>query len=96
MGAQIVVIILSLVIGGYALAIIGLIVIGVMANTVISGDVTVPNSTNTAVVAQLANFEALVTTVLNPYTTIAALVVVAVLLAIFFKGKMPGSGSSVN
>jgi ABC-type enterochelin transport system permease subunit len=96
MGAKIVVVILSLVIGGYALAIIGLIVIGVMANTVISGDVTVPASTSTAVTTQLGNFETLVTTVLNPYTTIAALVVVAVLLAIFFKGKMPGSGSSVN
>jgi len=93
MGAKIVVIILGLVLGGYALAIIGLIVLGVMANTVISGDVTVPSSTNTAVVAQLTAFEALVTTVLNPYTTIAALVIVAVLLAIFFRGRMPGSGS---
>lgn len=92
-GAKIVVVILSLALGAYALAIIALIVLGVMANTVISGDVTVPASTNTAVVAQLTAFEALVTTILNPYTTIAALVIVAVLLAIFFRGKMPGQGS---
>jgi hypothetical protein len=96
MGAKIVVIILGLVIGGYALAIIGLIVIGVMANVVLSGQVDVPTSTNTAVSTTLTGFESLVTVVLSPYTTIAALVIVAVLLAIFFKGKMPGSGSNVN
>lgn len=93
-GAKVVVIILGLVIGAYALAIMGLIVIGVMSNVVISGQVSVPAATNTSVVAQLTSFNSLVTTVLNPYTTIAALVIIAVLLAIFFRGKMPGSGSS--
>ena len=96
MGAKIVVIILGLVIGGYALAIIGLIVIGVMANVVLSGQVDVPNSTNTTVATVLTEFESLVSIVLSPYVTIAALVIVAVLLAIFFKGRMPGSGTNVN
>ena len=90
-GAKIVVVILGLALGAYALGIIGLIVIGVMANTVISGDISVPNATNNSVVAQLTSFETLVTTLLNPFTTIGALVIVAVLIAIFFKGKMPGS-----
>lgn len=93
-GAKVVVIILGLALGAYALAILSLIVLGVMANVVISGDVSVPASTSTAVNTTLAGFESLITSILNPFTTIAALVIVAVLLAIFFRGKLPGSGSS--
>ncbi len=93
-GAKIIVAILGIVIGAYALAILGLIVMGVLANVVTSGQITVPAATNTTVTAQLTAFNTLVGTVLNPYTTIAALVVIAVLLAIFFKGRLPGSGSS--
>jgi len=93
-GAKIVVVILGLVIGAYALAIMGLIVIGVLANTVLSGDVSVPAATNTTVSTQLTGFNTLVGTVLNPYATIAALVIIAVLLAIFFRGRLPGSGGS--
>lgn len=98
MGAKIIVTILAIVLGGYALAILALIVIGVMANVVISGDVTVPAATNTTVNTTLTGFNTLVGTVLNPFTTIAALVIVAVLLAIFFRGKLPGSGggSGIN
>ena len=96
-GAKIVVVILAVALGAYALGILALIVMGVLANTVISGDITVPNATNTSVVSQLTSFETLVGTLLNPYTTIGALVIVAVLIAIFFKGRLPGtSGSGVN
>lgn len=93
-GAKIIVLILGIALGAYALAILALIVMGVMANIVTSGDVVVPNSTNTSVVSVLTGFESLVTTILNPFTTIAALVIVAVLLAIFFRGKLPGQGGS--
>ncbi len=93
-GAKIIVIILGIALGAYALGILSLIVLGVMANIVTSGQVTVPNSTNTSVSGVLTSFESLVTVILNPFTTIAALVIVAVLLAIFFRGKLPGSGSS--
>ncbi len=92
-GAKIVVVILGLALGAYALAILSLIILGVMANVVTSGSVPVPASTNTTVVTTLTQFESLVAVILNPYTTIAALVIVAVLLAIFFRGKLPGSGS---
>ena len=95
-GAKVVVVILGLALGAYALGILGLIVIGVMANTVIGGSITVPASTSTAVTTQLTAFNALVTTLLNPFTTIGALVIVAVLIAIFFKGKLPGSTGGVN
>jgi len=93
-GAKIVVVILGTALGAYALAILALIVMGVMANVVLSGNVDVPTSTNTTVQTTLTSFESLVAVILNPYTTIAALVIVAVLLAIFFRGKLPGSGSS--
>lgn len=92
-GAKIVVVILGLALGAYALAILALIVLGVMANVVISGDVDVPSSVNTTVSTTLSSFETLVGTILNPFVTIAALVIVAVLLAIFFRGRLPGSGS---
>ena len=91
-GAKVVVTILGLILGGYALAILSLIVLGVMSNVVVSGQIDVPASTNSAVQTQLTAFEGLVTTVLSPYSTIAALVIVAVLLAIFFRGRLPGSG----
>lgn len=93
-GAKIVVVILSAIIGAYALAIMGLILMGIFANIVTSGDVTVPAATNTTVTATLTSFNTLVGIVLNPYTTIGALVIVVVLLAIFFRGRLPGSGSS--
>lgn len=93
-GAKIIVTILAIALGGYALGILALIVMGVMANVVLSGDVTVPASTNTTVSTTLTSFNSLVGIILNPFTTIAALVIVAVLLAIFFRGKLPGSGSS--
>ena len=96
MGMKIVVVILGLTIGAYALAIIGLIVIGVLANVAISGDVTIPASTNTAIGTTLTSFETIVAVVLNPITTIAALVIIAVLIAIFFRGKLPGSQSGAN
>lgn len=95
-GAKMIVVILLAVIGGYALAIMGAILIGILANVVSSGDVTVPAATNTTVTTQLTNFNALLTTVLNPYTTIAALVIVAVLLALFFKGGKMGGGSNLG
>lgn len=93
-GAKIIVVILGIILGAYALAILGLIVIGVLANVVLSGDVTVPAATNTSVNTLLTAYNSLVSVVLNPYTTIAALVIVAVLMAIFFRGRLPGSGSS--
>jgi mannose/fructose/N-acetylgalactosamine-specific phosphotransferase system component IID len=95
-GAKIVVVILGLALGAYALGILGLIVMGVLANTVTGGSISVPASTSTAVTTQLTAFNSLVTTLLNPFTTIGALVIVAVLIAIFFKGRMPGSTSGVN
>ena len=95
-GAKIVLVILGLALGAYALGILGLIVMGVLANTVTNGSISVSNETTTAVTTQLTAFNSLVTTLLNPFTTIGALVIVAVLIAIFFKGKMPGSTSGVN
>lgn len=96
-GAKIIGVILLAVIGAYALAIMGLILIGILANVVNSGDVTVPVATNTTVTTQLSTFNTLVGTVLNPFSTIAALVIVAVLLAIFFKnGKLGGGGSNMG
>jgi len=97
-GAKVVVVILGVALGAYALGMLALIVMGILANTVISGDITVPAITNTTVNTQLTAFNTLVGVLLNPYTTIGALVIVAVLLAIFFKGRLPGTsgGSGVN
>lgn len=93
-GAKMVGVILLAVIGAYALAIMGLILMGILANVVSSGDVVVPTATNTTVTTQLTTFNTLIGTVLSPYSTIAALVIVAVLLAIFFKnGKLGNSGN---
>jgi hypothetical protein len=84
-GAKVVVVILGSIIAGFALAIMGAILIGIFANIVISGDVTVPVATNTTVTTTLTSFNALLAVILSPYTTIAALVIVAVLLVIFFR-----------
>ena len=93
-GAKMVGVILLAVIGAYALAIMGLVLVGILANVVNSGDVVVPVATNTTVTTQLTAFNTLVGTVLNPFTTIAALVIVGVLLAIFFRsGKIGGGGN---
>lgn len=91
LGAKIVVTILILAVSAYASALIGLIVMGVMGDVVISGQIAVPAETNATVVATLSEFNTLVGVILSPFTTIAALVIVAVLIAIFFRGKMPGS-----
>lgn len=93
-GAKIVAVILAAVIGGYALAIMGLILVGILAGVVDDGSVTVPAATNTTVNSTLTGFNSLVATVLNPYVTIAALVIVAVLVVIFFKNGKIGGGSS--
>jgi len=96
-GAAIVGLILLAVIGGYALAIMGEILVGIFVGIVQDGSVTVPTATNTSVSALGTAFSTLVTTVLNPYSTIAALVIIAVLLVIFFKdGKLGGGMGGVN
>jgi hypothetical protein len=93
LGAKIIVTLLGIAVGAYSLGIISLIVIGVMANTVTSGDIVVSAATNTSVTGLLTSYNTLVTTILNPFATIGALVIVVVLVAIFFGGKMPGQGS---
>jgi len=96
-GAKIVGVILLAAIGAYALAIMGLILVGILSNTVQSGDITVPTATNTTVGTTLASFNTLTGTILNPFTTIAALVIVAVLLVLFFKkGMLGGGGGNVG
>ena len=96
-GAKTIGIILGIVIGSYGLAIFGLMFVGILANLVINGDVSVPAATNTTVGTTLTSFNTLTGTVLSPYTTIAALVIVGVIVAIFWKkGKVGTSMSGVN
>ncbi len=93
MGAKVIVVILTLVLSAHALGILSLIVIGVMADVALSGDIDVPAATNTTINTTLDSYNTLVGVVLSPFSTIASLVIVVVLLAIFFRGKMPGMGS---
>ena len=95
-GAKVVGVILLAIIGAYALAIMGAILIGILSEVVIGGQVTVPAATNTTVGTTLTGFNSLLSTVLSPFTTIAALVIVAVLLVLFFKNGKLGGGSNMG
>ncbi len=96
-GAMMIWVILLVVIGAYALAVMGEILIGIFVGIVQDGSVSVPTATNTSVTALGSGFSSLVTTVLNPFGTIAALVIIGVLLVIFFKdGKLGGNMGGVN
>jgi len=96
-GAKIVGVILLLAISAYALSMMGLILVGILANVVLAGTIAVPAATNTTVGTQLTAFNTLTGTLTSPYTTIGALIIVAVLLAIFFKkGGIAGQSTGVN
>ena len=86
-GAKTVAIILAAFIGGYALAILGSLVIGVLVGVATSGDITVSSAMNTSIIADETSFISVKAVVLSPYTTIAALVIVVVLWMIFFSGR---------
>lgn len=92
-GAKTVAIILAAFIGGYALAVLGSLVIGVLVNVATSGSIEVSSAMNTSIIADETSFIAVKSVVLSPYTTIAALVIVVVLWMIFFRGK---DGSSIG
>lgn len=92
-GIQVVGVILLAVIGIFASSILGGVVIGVLGQTVASGDINVSTSMATALAGLETSYISTVTAVLGPITTIAALVIVVVLIAIFF-GKKFGFGMS--
>ena len=89
-GAKTVAKILAAFIGGYALAILGSLVIGVLVNVATSGDIDVSAAMNTSITADETAFISVKAVVLNPYTTIAALVIVVILWMIFFRGGKAG------
>jgi len=94
-GAKVVGLIILAVIAAYAIAILGGIVIGVLVQvatgsfngTTGSGDINLSNAMMTALQGYEGTYITTVTTSLTPLVTIAALVIVAVLILIFF-GKM--------
>jgi len=92
-GALAVAKILGAFIGGYALAILGSLVIGVLVNVATSGDIAVSTAMNTSIAADETSFISVKAVVLNPYTTIAALVIVVILWMIFFQKK---DGSTIG
>lgn len=92
-GAKVVGILLGAFIGIYALAFIGGLVIGVLANVATSGDITVSTAMNTSLTGLETGYIAAQAAVFNPITTIAALVVVVVLGIMFFKGGNMTSGT---
>jgi len=94
MGVKVVVGILGLTIGAFALGMIGLLIIGVIANVVTSGDVAVPAATNTSINTLLADANSTVLSIFSPIGVIASLVIIVVLVVIFFRGKLPGMGGS--
>ena len=94
-GAKVVGLIILAIIGAYAVAILGGVVIGVLVQVVVGdfngstggGDIDVSNSMMTALQGYEGTYISTITTSLTPLVTIAALVIVAVLILIFF-GKM--------
>lgn len=92
-GMQLVVSFVGLFISFYALLFIGLLVIGVIANTALSGDITVSNQTNTTISETETTFTGAVDTLQNPVTIIISLVVVGVLMAMFFPQGFQGGAS---
>lgn len=89
-GAKAVGLILGAFIGVYALAFVGGLVIGVLANTATSGDIVVSSAMNTSLTGLESSYITAQTAALNPLTTVAALVIVVILVVIFFK---KGKGS---
>jgi len=93
-GMKLVVSFVGLFISFYALLFIGLLVVGVIANTALSGDITVSDQTNTTITEAEEGFTSAVGTIQNPVTIIISLVVVGVLMAMFFpQGFQGGTGS---
>ena len=76
----------------FAGAILGSVVIGVIANTVASGDIAVPNATNNTVTALLTSYNTLIQSATSPIGIIISLVIVVVLVVIFFKDGLSGKG----
>jgi len=78
----------------FAGGILGTVVIGVIANTVTSGDITVPNATNITVSTLLTTFNIFVESAVSPIGIIISLVIVVVLVVLFFKDGFAGKGAS--
>ena len=83
-GAKVVGFVILAIIGAYAIAILGGIVIGVLVQTVTSGDINVSSSMSTALTGYETTYISTISTSLTPLVTIAALVIVVVLILIFF------------
>lgn len=92
-GAKVVGLLLSAFIGIYALAFIGGLVIGVLANVATGGTIEVSTAMNTSLTGLETGYIAAQAAVFNPITTIAALVVVVVLGIMFFKNGQIAGGS---
>jgi flagellar biosynthesis protein FlhB len=91
-GMELMVVFVGLFISFYALLFIGLLVIGVIANTALSGDINVSSQTNTAISNTETTFTSAVDTLQNPVTIIISLVVVGILVSMFFPGGFTGAG----
>ncbi len=105
-GAKVVGLILLAIVGGFSIAILGTIVVGVMSGTAvgdftnssIEGNITMGTTARQTIINLETSYGTIVQTAVNPYTTIAALVIVVVLVLIFFgKGgfKMGKSNGNV-
>ena len=90
-GMELTVTFVGLFISFYALLFIGLLVVGVIANTALSGDINVSAQTSSTISATETNFTSAVDIVQNPVTVIISLVVVGVLMAMFFPQGFSGS-----
>jgi hypothetical protein len=90
-GMELVVAFVGLFISFYALLFIGLLVVGVIANTALSGDITVSDTTNSTISDTETTFNNAVGTLQNPVTIIISLVVVGVLMAMFFPQGFSGN-----
>lgn len=107
-GMQLTVTFVGLFISFYALLFIGLLVIGVIANTALSGDINVSGTSDTTpnndsvnessgtfktIEDTETNFNSAVSTLQNPVTIIISLLVVGVLMAMFFPQGFSGATS---
>lgn len=92
-GSKFVAIIVGLIGAAYLLAIFLTLVIGVVVEIATDGSIPATNASQVAIVTLESGFNTVITVALSPFTTIAALVILVVILVIFFrKGKITIGG----
>jgi len=94
MGLDIVQKVASVFIAVYGTLIIGLILLGVIANIALSGDINVTDQANTSLSSLETNIVNTVDNITSPLGVIASLIIVAVLVLMFPNFGMGGSSKT--